>query len=515
MTVFNLDDAKNLSSSLILVAGAGASGLSAAKVLRQLGAKVTICDSNKQALGKCADLGLSTIEVESLLQDSSLLNRFSLVITSPGWPPSSPLFKAINLQDIPVWGDVELAWRIDQLQLFGPVRRWLVVTGTNGKTTTTSMLESILLTAGVKSASCGNIGRPILDVLVDSERTDVLAVELSSFQLYWAPSVIPEAGVILNIAEDHLDWHGGMPEYIAAKSRVLQGRVGVLGLDDPIAASLVQGSPAEHTVGFRLGAPQQGELGIVQGAIVDRAFSKQSLVLAAVSDITPASSSLFMDALAAAALARAIGVEPWAIHGGLANHQLGPHRSQFVAEIDGVRYINDSKATNPHAAKASVLAYPRVVWIAGGQLKGAEVAGLIAEISAHLVAVVLIGCDRSHIRKALLRHAPDVPVLEVSTSDDAEVSEEIVDRASPLIRQRGDEVLLDSDSSVESIMEAAVTYARRFAEPGDTVLLAPAAASLDMFNSYGHRGEAFALAVRAEVEKLGVSNPVTVNEVES
>ncbi len=276
---------------------------------------------------------------------------------------------------VPIWGDVELAWRLDASGRYGPPRRWLVVTGTNGKTTTTSMLHAMLEAAGRRSLLCGNIGSPVLDVL--AEPADLLAVELSSFQLHWAPSLRPEAGVVLNVAEDHLDWHGSLDAYARDKARVLDGRVAVVGLDDPVAAGLLDTAAAPVRVGFRLGEPAAGELGVRGGVLVDNAFG-DGLALAAAATIGVAGPVGVLDALAAAALARAVDVPPDAIAGALASFQVGRHRAEVVAVVDGVTYVDDSKATNPHAAQASIAAYPRVVWIAGGLLKGASVDELVA-----------------------------------------------------------------------------------------------------------------------------------------
>ena len=293
-----------------------------------------------------------------------------------------------------------------------------MVTGTNGKTTTTSMLHAMLTAAGLRSVLCGNIGSPVLDVL--DQPAELLAVELSSFQLHWAPSLRPEAGVVLNIAEDHLDWHSTMAEYSAAKARVLNGRVAVVGLDDRRAAALLATAPAPVRVGFRLGEPAAGELGVRDGQLVDRAFADDLALLPAASIPVPGPSGV-LDTLAAAALARCVGVPPDAIGDAISSFQLGRHRAEVVAVADGITYVDDSKATNPHAAEASVLAYPRVVWVAGGLLKGASVDAEVARIASRLVGAVLIGRDRAQVAEALSRHAPDVPVVQVVTGEDVEM----------------------------------------------------------------------------------------------
>jgi UDP-N-acetylmuramoylalanine--D-glutamate ligase len=372
---------------------------------------------------------------------------------------------------------------------YGPPRRWLVVTGTNGKTTTTSMLHDMLTAAGRRSLLCGNIGSPVLDML--GEPADLLAVELSSFQLYWSPSLRPEAGVVLNIAEDHLDWHGSLAAYIAAKARVLDGRVAVVGLDDTRASALLATAAAPVRVGFRLGEPADGELGVLDGTLLDRAFG-DGVPLIPVASIPVAGPVGVLDALGAAALARSVGVPAEAIAGALASFRVGRHRAEVVAVIDGVTYVDDSKATNPHAAQASVLAYPRVVWVAGGLLKGASIDEMVVKTADRLVGAVLIGRDRGEVANALSRHAPDVPVVQVVTREDAEVHEtsESVASVTRVIDAAG-------ESIGGRVMAEVVAAARELADAGDTVLLAPAGASFDQFTGYADRGDSFAAAVRS------------------
>ena len=397
---------------------------------------------------------------------------------APGFQPTTPVLAAAAAAGVPIWGDVELAWRLDAAGRYGPPRRWLVVTGTNGKTTTTSMLHAMLTTAGLRSVLCGNIGSPVLDVL--DQPAELLAVELSSFQLYWAPSLRPEAGVVLNIAEDHLDWHSTMAEYSAAKARVLNGRVAVVGLDDRRAAALLATASAPVRVGFRLGEPAAGELGVRDGQLVDRAFvadPADGLALLAAASIPVPGPSGVLDTLAAAALARSVGVPAEAIAAAIATFKLGRHRAEVVAVADGITYVDDSKATNPHAAEASVLAYPRVVWVAGGLLKGATVDAEVARIASRLVGAVLIGRDRAQVAEALSRHAPDVPVVQVVTGEDVEMHATADVSGTSVV-----EVAIGDDGTVGArVMTAVVAAARGLAQPGDTVLLAPAGASFDQF----------------------------------
>ncbi|MGE5696315.1 MAG: UDP-N-acetylmuramoyl-L-alanine--D-glutamate ligase [Candidatus Sericytochromatia bacterium] len=454
----------------VLVTGAGITGRAVSAALAPLGVRLFICDDDPRALQRLVEPATVVGSDEA----AACMADFDLVVPSPGFSPTTPVLAAAAAAGVPIWGDVELAWRLDASGRYGPPRRWLVVTGTNGKTTTTSMLHGMLLAAGRRSVLCGNIGSPVLDML--DQPAELLTVELSSFQLHWAPSLRPDAGAVLNVAEDHLDWHGSFAHYAAAKARALTGRVAIAGVDDPVAARLLADAPAQMRVGFRLGEPADGELGVYDGMLTDRAFASGLPMVAAAAIPVPGPVGV-LDALGAAALARAVDVPAAAIAEALASFQVAPHRAQAVAVVGGVTYVDDSKATNPHAAQASIAAYPRVVWLAGGLLKGASVDAMVRQVANRLVGVVLMGRDRAVVANALSRHAPDVPVVEVATGDDA-----VVHGASEAIGER--------------VMAEAVDAARGLAQPGDTVLLAPAGASFDQFTGYAHRGDAFAAAVR-------------------
>ncbi len=464
----------------ITVAGLGVSGISAARALAGLGARVTVVDGGAGEKQQESARELEAAGIAVRLGDGETLPEGTdLVVTSPGWKPDSPLFAAAAAAGVDVVGDVEIAWR-----LRGPdAADWLAVTGTNGKTTTVRMLAAILEAEGLHTMAVGNIGTPIVDVVLNQGKDgarpyDVLAVELSSYQLHWAPSLRAHSAAVLNLAPDHLDWHGSMAAYAADKGRIYEGnRVAcVYNVADKATEDLVREADVEEgcrAIGFTLGTPGPSELGVVDGILVDRAFvenrQKQAQELAEVSDIAPgagpAAPHNVANALAAAALARAYGVAPAAVRDGLRAFHPEAHRIQHIAEIDGVRYIDDSKATNTHAAEASLAAYEHIVWIAGGLAKGATFDELVKTAAARLRGVVLIGADRALIREALARHAPEVPVVDLDRTD-------------------------------TGAMPEAVREATRLAEPGDTVLLAPACASMDMFVNYNKRGDAFADAVR-------------------
>jgi UDP-N-acetylmuramoylalanine--D-glutamate ligase len=452
---------EDLAGAAVLVAGAGVSGLAAAAALVEIGARVIVTDARPAAL---ADLPPGA---EAGDDPDAVPAGTRLVVTSPGRRPDHPLVAAAAAAGAPLVGEPELAWWLGQALQRPPV--WLAVTGTNGKTTTTGMLAAILRAAGRDAVACGNIGYPVVEAVRAGH--EVLAVELSSFQLHWSPSIRPFAGCVLNVADDHLDWHGSFAAYAAAKARALRADVAVAGVDDPTAAALLAECPAPRRVGVTLGEPGPGRLGVLDGALVDRAFDGGPLT--EVTAVHPAGAPGILDALAAAALARAAGVGPDAVRVGLDDFRPGPHRGGVVATVAGVRYVDDSKATNPHAAAASLAAQAPtlVVWIVGGLLKGASVDDLVARHARGLRAAVVIGSDRADIVAALARHAPEVPVAEVVPGDDAPMPTDV--------------------------MTTAVRRAAAFARPGDVVLLAPAAASMDQFADYAERGQRFAEAATA------------------
>ncbi|MET0468956.1 MAG: UDP-N-acetylmuramoyl-L-alanine--D-glutamate ligase [Aeromicrobium sp.] len=472
--VTSLDRDSSWEGVRAVVAGFGVSGFAAADTLNHLGASVIVLDESEgddhrreqahllELLGVDVRLGPGAT--------AALPGDVDLVVTSPGWRPSSPLLVEAAGRGIPVWGEVELAWR---LRGSDPAP-WLAVTGTNGKTTTVQMLESILQAAGLRAQAVGNVGTPILEAVMDPAGRDVLAVELSSFQLHWTYSMSAEAAAVLNLAPDHYDWHGGAQAYAAAKGKVYERvqKACVYNVADPATMHLVEEADViegARAIGFTLGIPDRGMVGIVDDLLVDRAFVEERATsaaeLAALSDLDDASPHNVQNALAAAALARAHGVPAVAVRDGLRAFRLGPHRISTVAEAGGVKWVDDSKATNPHAARASLQAFDRVVWVAGGLAKGATYDDLVRDVRDRLAGAVLIGADRDLIAAALAEHAPEVRV-------------EVVEGA----------------PGADGLMDAVVAAAQRLASPGDTVLLAPAAASMDQFRDYAHRGDAFAQA---------------------
>jgi UDP-N-acetylmuramoylalanine--D-glutamate ligase len=476
----------------VLVTGGGVSGFAAADALVERGARVLLVDGADPGASPALMERMHVLEilgVDARIGPEHVTGlpseQVDLIVTSPGWRPDQPVLAAAAAEGVPVWGEVELAWRLRPAAGAAP---WLALTGTNGKTTTVQMLVAMLRAAGLRACSAGNVGTPILEAVLHPEPFDVIAVELSSFQLHWSHSIAPVASACLNVAPDHLDWHGSLEAYRAAKGKVYERtRIAcVYNVDDPVTEDLVRQADVvegARAVGFTLGVPGRSMVGLVDEVLADRAFVEQrdrsAAELGTLEDIAGGATPpphLVQNALAAAALARAVGVPPVAVRDGLRAFVPEPHRIAEVATIDGVRFVDDSKATNPHAARASVLGYEKVVWVAGGLLKGADVDELVSAVAARLRAVVLIGVDRGRVAEALQRHAPDVRVIDVPATD-------------------------------TEVMDRVVAQALDAARPGDVVLLAPAAASMDMFAHYGARGDAFAAAVHRLAERRAGGGP--------
>jgi UDP-N-acetylmuramoylalanine--D-glutamate ligase len=463
----------------VAVLGLGVTGFSVADTLAELGADVRVffaaADPVRQQLLEV--IGASAFESDDESQQLDALEEFNpeLVIVSPGYRPDNSLVVWAEASIDVVWGDVELAWRLRDKT--SKIADWIAITGTNGKTTTTQLTAHMLVAGGLRAAPVGNIGVPILDALRDPEGFDVLVVELSSFQLERIHEISPFASVCLNFSDDHLDWHGSREAYWRAKARVYQNTqiACVYNRADKqtekmvVEAEVVEGARA---ISFGLDTPGLSGLGVVEGILCDRAFLEDrkntALELTTIEELAELgldAPHLVQNILAASALARARGVSPEEISAALQEFELDAHRSQLIAHADGISWVDDSKATNAHAAAASLRAHSSVVWIVGGLLKGTDVETLVAESASRLAGVVVIGMERVAIVQAVQRHAPNVPLIEVIPGE------------------------------TESIMVTAVDRAAFLAKPGDTVLLSPAAASMDQFVDYADRGEQFAAAV--------------------
>lgn len=462
-----LDKTPNLPeilSGTVLVTGAGISGVGIARLLADLNVDVLIADANETA----RDRAMEVADVAGIHPDQALaeLSRFSCVVTSPGWRPDTPLLRAAQAAGLEVLGDVELCYRLDRASVFGPPRTWMVVTGTNGKTTTTSMLASIMQHAGYQAEAVGNIGVSVAEAISAPQRIDVLVAELSSFQLHWSSQLVPDVGVLLNLAEDHIDWHGSMAAYAAAKAKVLAAPLAIAGLDD----ALVQQYITTSVMGFTMHPPQVGQVGVTNGTIVDNLHGTTRNIVPAAGLEPPGPAGIY-DALAATAAAVALvpDLQPSVIAQALQTFKVAGHRGQQVAEARGIVAIDNSKATNPHAADSALAGHDSVIWVAGGQLKGAEVDDLVARHAHRLKAVALMGVDRNIIRESVEKHAPGVPIF------------------------------VTDDTDPQSAMDAVCAWAVTQASSGDAIVLAPAAASLDMYTGMGQRGVLFAESVSAHL----------------
>ncbi|WP_308491191.1 UDP-N-acetylmuramoyl-L-alanine--D-glutamate ligase [Microbacterium terrisoli] len=474
----------------VAVLGLSMTGFSVADTLAELGADVlVVTEGADPEYARLLPVIGARLHVGGLDEVPAELVAFApdVIVASPGFAPHHPVVAWAQASGIALWGDIELAWRVRDkvLRADGTPAEWLLITGTNGKTTTTQMTAAMLVEGGLRAAPCGNIGVPVLDAVRDPGGFDVLVVEISSHQLWYLShqisregAVSPHASVCLNLAPDHLKWHGSFEAYRDAKAVVYANtRVAcVYNRTDAATRRMVEDAEVvegARAVGFGLDIPGPSDVGVVEGILVDRAFlddrRTSALELCTVDDLAAhglAAAHLVADALAAAALARSLEVPPAAIREALIAFHLDAHRIQNVGTVRGITWIDDSKATNPHAAASSLAAYPGAVWIVGGRLKGVDINGLVESRGPATKAAIVIGLDRTEIVAAFARHAPSVPVIEVDAGE------------------------------TEDVMAQVVRIAAGVADDGDVVLLAPAAASFDQFTSYADRGRRFAAAVQ-------------------
>lgn len=452
----------NFQGQKILIAGGGVTGSSIATFLSSRGAVVVIADENPKLLSK----------FPILRPEAVVIRDFSAVVVSPGWNENHPLMRDAMSAGIEILNEIDIAWNL--AQEIAPHQRWLALTGTNGKTTTVEMAAAMLQRAGLKAIACGNVGDTVIDAVNKEEGFDYLVLELSSFQLHWLRQARFVSVAILNIADDHLDWHGSFDSYCQAKLSLLDHtQTAIVNGED---SAILHGVNAwdGRKIFFSLNTPGPGELGLVENLLIDRAFvsdPQEASMIAEINDIQPTLPHSVSNALAAAGLARSVGVSYADIQSALIDFHPGRHRIELILSDGGVSWINDSKATNPHAAKASILSHLSVVWIAGGLAKGADMNSLVEGTKDRVKAVILIGQDRELIELAFKRFAPSTPLIKIdANSAKGEVSNEL--------------------------MEKVVAAAQELAVSGDTVLMAPACASMDQFVSYADRGDRFAAAVR-------------------
>lgn len=451
-----------LKTKRILIVGAGATGKAVSNYLSSIGSSFEIFDeSHKPEAG---------VNVIAVIADAA---NYDLAIVSPGWKLEHPVIQQLQSAGVETMSEIDFAWNLKSE--LSPDQKWVALTGTNGKTTTVQMLESILIAAGVSAIACGNVGTTAIEAVTSDKKFDVLAIELSSFQISWSSLPKYDAVAILNIAQDHIDWHGSFDEYANSKIKLLsQTQTAVLNLNDP-EIILRGASWGGRKIFFGFDTPQPGEIGLVEELIIDRAFvtsTDSAEVIAEIADIKPAVPHNVANAMAAAGIALAIGVAHPLIKSGLSSFKLDKHRLQNVLTKDGIDWVNDSKATNPHAATASLLSHLSNIWIAGGLAKGARMDELILRTSSRIKAAIIIGKDGEIIAAALKKHAPNIPIYEVASNDGA-----------------------------SDLMDQVVTCAKEIATLGDTVLLAPACASMDQFSSYAQRGDLFAESVKKLVAR--------------
>ena len=441
-----------------LVVGLGVSGAAAARALLERGAEVSVTEASPTPAieERAGALAAAGARVETGGHTLGALEA-DLAVVSPGVPPDSDVMRALRAAGISVIGEVELAWRLARCA-------FLAVTGTNGKTTTTALLARMLEAGGVPSLAAGNIGVPLVEAVTRVPPSGAIAVELSSFQLETIESFRPRVSVILNVAEDHTDWHGSFEAYARAKARIVSNQgsddVCVANHDDAVATDIAQRARARF-VPFSARADVAGGADVRGDRLcwLGEAFMDRTEVL------LPGHAGL-EDALAAAAAALSYGVGADAVARAIRSFRPLEHRMEVVAEIDGVTYIDDSKATNPHATLGALRGLDEVVLIAGGRSKGIDLSPLRSAIPA-LRAVVAFG---------------------ESSDDVARLFEDAV----PVTRAYS--------------MEEAVARAQEMATPGGSVLLSPGCASLDMYESYAARGAHFARAVRGLAGREGRSH---------
>ena len=443
-----------LSGKSCLVIGAGVTGRAVHEALLKFGALSKIFD--EKVSGKNYVI-------------NELPKGIELAIVSPGWKMDHPAILKLKSAGTKVIGEIDFAWQVKQV--LAPNQKWIALTGTNGKTTTIKMIESIFQAAKVNGVACGNVGQTVISSVCVEKPFDYLAIELSSFQIQWSELPRYQSVAILNIAEDHIDWHGSFEDYAAAKLKVLkQAEKSFVNKSDP---ELVKRVGKETVIWFSLETPNPNELGLVENLLIDRTFSptpSQANEIAELVDITPTAPHNVLNALAASALVLSIGINYEAIKLGLRNFSPDHHRMELVLSKNEINWIDDSKATNPHAAAASLLSYFQIIWIAGGLAKGASMDELVSRCAKRIKSVILIGQDRELISDAFAKFSPATEIIRVDQSTDS-----------------------------KQLMNDVVMQAIKLAKPGDTVLLAPACASMDQFDSYVERGQLFAQAVKAQV----------------
>ena len=454
-----------LSDKRILVAGAGVTGIAAARALIKRGAHVSITDEKVKALNGFSLIALSDVQI----------SEFELLLVSPGWREDHPLIISARASGVPIINEIDLAWSIK-----APSQKWIGLTGTNGKTSTVELTAHMIRSAGNSVLARGNVGTTVIEAVESPEKYDFLVLELSSFQLHWLTEAHFVSCAILNIAEDHVDWHGTFDAYAAAKLSLLEkSNTAILNADDHQVVTRTSHGQGRK-VFFSLDTPAPGEIGIVEELLIDRAFvadAMEAAMFCELSEVVPTVPHNVSNALAAAGLARTVGIDHDKIREAITTFKPGRHRIETVLDKNRTTWINDSKATNPHAAAASIMSALSVVWVAGGLAKGATMGELVERVKSRVRIAILIGADRELIATELRTRAPHIEILLIDPPADYQIG-----------------------GTSNSLMELVVATALEKVLPGDTVLLAPACASMDQFLSYADRGDRFAQAVKKVVE---------------
>jgi UDP-N-acetylmuramoylalanine--D-glutamate ligase len=438
----------------LLVVGLGVTGEEVARRRAGVGDDVVVVedrpvgDGYGERLRRLAGLGVEVVGAPGRAELERLVAGADLVVPSPGVPESHPVYVLAETAGVPVVSEIELA----AVDAAGLGRTLVAVTGTNGKTTVTTLIQRMLAAAGRQALAAGNIGRPLLDAVHDD--VEVVVAEVSSFQLRFTERFRPRVAVLLNAAPDHLDWHPDFPAYVAAKARIMANQAGddllVYNADDEAVAAAALAAPA-RSVSFSLTATTGFRL---EG---DRLVDPEGKAFAAAGDLALRRPHDLANALAAAAAAIELGASAPAVASALATFEGLPHRVTPVGQSGGVSFVDDSKATNPHATLAALAGFESVVLVAGGRNKGLDL-GVLARQADRIRAVVAIGEAAGEVVEAFEGVRP-------------------VRRAAS--------------------MAEAVAIGAELALPGDTVLLSPACASFDWYPSYAARGDDFAACVRA------------------
>lgn len=452
-----------------LIIGLGVSGAAAADGLVTAGAHVRAVEPThtpviEERAARLRRRGVEiTLDPQAAANPEALLEGRTLVVPSPGVPPHDAVLTLARARDIEIISEPELAWRLSRGRT-----RLVGITGTNGKTTVTEMVAACL-----DAPAAGNIGTPLTSVLCDRDAPELVVAELSSFQLKWTSRLAPDVAVVLNLADDHRDWHGSFVAYAAAKARIWGAQhdeqLALVPRDDAEAAGLFTAHPPPAATAMFAVSGEPGA-SIAEGQVWWRDPGDPptaAVPVVAVDDLARANPHDLVNVCAAVSVAVAAGADPAGLGPALRAFRPGPHRLQKVATIAGVDYVDDSKATNPHAAAAALVAFPSLVWIAGGLNKGLTFDALAPLLPGRVRAVVTIGSSGPAL--AAVARSAGVPVVEAG------------------------------------VLDQAVPAAAGLARPGETVLLAPACASMDQFTDYAERGRAFRRAVaRLDGGKGGV-----------